>query len=62
MSDGEAARTIPSRQSSYLANLLTVLRKKILPVPAAPEIVRKSFWNLDVILSVYLDVDDVTSD
>ena len=46
MSAGAAARTIPSRPSSSVANLFTVLRKKLLPIPAAPEILNKSCWTL----------------
>ena len=44
--DGAAAFMNPSRPSSSLANLFTVLRKKLFLVPAAPEIVSKSCWAL----------------
>ena len=46
MSGGAAARTIPSRLSSYLANIFTMLRKKLLNVISAPEILSKSCWTL----------------
>ena len=60
VSDVAAAWTNPYRQSSSTANIFKVLRKKLLPVPAAPEILSKSCWTLS--MSVHLDVDAVTSD
>ena len=60
MSSDAAVRTIPSHPSSSLANIFTVLRKKLLLGPATPEILSKRL--LDVVLFVHLDVDDVTSE